>query len=633
MKKLKRLPLLLAAIILLAFAAAFCFASPQSKTYAYGPYDFEFTDFDVTYDVRSDRTMSVTERFTILYKGYSSTGFYRDIPVNAGDRVRNISAYEIINGVQSHLDYGVESEDSDMISLNIGDTTRKTGTEHVYLIKYEYAMTRPADKNVMYLNAIGYGSEGAINDVDITYNLPDGLKPQDVKCYSGRKGSDDQIYDFNMTERADGGTTVSLHLDYLPSYNGVTFSFPFIEGVLSVKTDFTPYWIIIAGCAILAILFAVKFLKFNKDNLTTIINVEAPDEMDPIVMGKLIDNKVDKSDVTSLIYYWADKGYLKINMENPNDVVLLRIMQWLPENAPEHQKYMYAQLFKSGDEVHINSLTNVFYPTVEKVTKTVNTESGKLYDGKSMGVAVFFALIGALIMGLTPIIIAMLTISYKLLIILPLFMVIPSFIIFAATQSVKYGTLKHGKKKTVLLYIVVAILAVVFTLIYLLLVPSFVIETLPKILLCVLGFAIIMISVSIITRTDKYTEKLNKIVGFREFILNAEKDKLETMLEGNPDFYYHVLPYAIVLGVSDIWENKFANLTVAPPSWTYGNNMVDSYVSFAVFNASLRTINNNMLTAFVSRPSSNSLSGGGGHGGSFGGFSGGGHGGGGFRGR
>lgn len=637
MKKIKKyalflfcaLPVILVSLIIWLFGAA-----GTNKAYAYpvDPYAFEFEKYSVTYDVRADRTMDVTLDIAVHYSGYDSTGIMYDIPVNSGDRVRKLKAYELDdwNGEQKWLDYSVKNEESNLITVDMGDHTNKTNETHIYRVKYEYAITKAKDNeiNTLFLNAVGYGSNGEINDVTITVNLPDGFIAQGTKCVTGERGTGGvSVNDFSIN-----GNSVTLNMDYLPPREGVTFTFNFKDGVLGFKPDLTPYWIIIAGCVLLAVLFAVKFLVFNKDGLTPVVNVEAPDDMDPLVMGKLIDNRVDRSDVTSLIFYWANKGYIKINLEDENDIELIRIARSLPSDAPRHQKIMYTSLFNSGDCVKINSLTNSFYTTVEAVTKSVNAENGKLYDGKSMSVAVLFALIGALFMGLTPILSAMFTISRKLIMIAPIFIILPVFVIFALSQAVKYNSLKLKSGTKILMYVGIIALSALFVLFYVLFTPSYVIEVVPKILIGVVGFAIVILSSIMMSRTDAYVQKLNKIIGFRQFIMYAEKDKLETMLEGNPEFYYQVLPYAIVLGVSDIWEDKFKALTVVPPSWTtrsYGDRMFD----FLVFNSVMRNVNSRMTSTFVSRPSSGSFSGGGSHGGSFGGFSGGGHGGGGFRGR
>ena len=637
MKYFKRIPLFIWSLALIAVAAV-CLLSSAATQKAYAAtdyeYGFEYTAFHVEYNVRADRTMDVELNLGVHYSGIKSTGIMFDIPVNAGDRVRNVTACELsggLNGEEIHLDYDVTNEDLNLITVDMGDYTLKRNQTHYYRIRYEYAITKPAknEKNAIFLNAVGFGHTTTLDDVQVTVNLPDGFIGDLTKCYAGLQGTNAE---YRGAVDIDGNR-VTLNIEHMNEKNGITFNFFFEEGVLSVKPDLTPYWIIIAACVLLALLFAVKLLVFNKDGLTPVVGVEAPDEMDPLVMGKLIDNKVDKSDVTSLIYYWANKGYIKIDLRDESDIELIRLYKQLPADAPNYQKRMYNGLFGKNDLVKINSLANKFYTTVEAVTKEVNAESGKLYTGSSMGVAVLFALLGAMFMGITPIALALTGISFKLFTVLPMFMIVPSFIIFALTQTVRYNRLKYTKGKTAVRYLGIVALAAVFTIAYALFIPSYIIEVIPKIILCAVGFAIVMLSSLIISRTPAHVEKLNKIVGFREFILSVEKDKLEMMLEENPELYYQILPYAIVLGVSDIWENKFSALTLAPPNWASSSR--NAAFNFVVFNSLMRNANNRMTATMNSRPapSSGSYSGGGRSGGSFGGFSGGGHGGGGSRGR
>ena len=96
------------------------------------------------------------------------------------------------------------------------------------------------------------------------------------------------------------------------------------------------------------------------------------------------------------------------------------------------------------------------------------------------------------------------------------------------------------------------------------------------------------------------------------------------MLEYEPQLYYKVLPYAQVLGVSNVWEEKFEKITLQPPQWCVGGMSLFDYL---LLNRIMRTATLAMLMrpepkggSFVGR------SGGGGH---FGGFGGGGFGGGG----
>jgi uncharacterized membrane protein len=118
-------------------------------------------------------------------------------------------------------------------------------------------------------------------------------------------------------------------------------------------------------------------------------------------------------------------------------------------------------------------------------------------------------------------------------------------------------------------------------------------------------------------RTPYGNEMLGKIRGFKNFLVTAEKDKLEALVMENPTYFYNILPYTYALGISDKWIKKFETINLQAPTWYDSTNTFDVVV-FSSF------MNNTMSSAervMTSSPSSDSSSGGG--------FSGGGSGGGG----
>jgi len=128
-----------------------------------------------------------------------------------------------------------------------------------------------------------------------------------------------------------------------------------------------------------------------------------------------------------------------------------------------------------------------------------------------------------------------------------------------------------------------------------------------------------------LSRTKEYTDTLGQILGFKDFIVVTEEEKIKFMLEENPQLYYKVLPYAQVLGVTDEWEKKFKNILIEPPTWAYGLQF--DVFDFLILNACLRR---GMITAMMRpRAKGGSFIGRSGGGGGFGGFGGGGFGGGG----
>jgi predicted membrane protein DUF2207 len=54
------------------------------------------------------------------------------------------------------------------------------------------------------------------------------------------------------------------------------------------------------------------------------------------------------------------------------------------------------------------------------------------------------------------------------------------------------------------------------------------------------------------------------LLGFREFLHRAERDRLDRM---PPDTLHKLLPWAIALGVTDVWLGRFSGRSVAPNEW------------------------------------------------------------------
>ena len=126
-------------------------------------------------------------------------------------------------------------------------------------------------------------------------------------------------------------------------------------------------------------------------------------------------------------------------------------------------------------------------------------------------------------------------------------------------------------------------------------------------------------------RTAYGNEILGKIKGFKNFLETAEKDRLEALVNENPTYFYDILPYTYVLGVSDTWIKKFETINLKAPTW-YDSSTSFDMITFSSF------MNNTMISAqsaMSSSSSSSSSSGGSSDGSSGGGSSGGGSGGGG----
>ena len=99
-----------------------------------------------------------------------------------------------------------------------------------------------------------------------------------------------------------------------------------------------------------------------------------------------------------------------------------------------------------------------------------------------------------------------------------------------------------------------------------------------------ISFIAVIIAVNLNNKIEGENKEVGKIFGLRNFILHAEKNRIEVLVGENPLIFYEILPYAYVLGITKKWIKKFEEIEIQTPSWYIGNG------SFAEANASLRVL-------------------------------------------
>ncbi|MEW5826703.1 MAG: DUF2207 domain-containing protein [Candidatus Bipolaricaulota bacterium] len=150
--------------------------------------------------------------------------------------------------------------------------------------------------------------------------------------------------------------------------------------------------------------------------------------------------------------------------------------------------------------------------------------------------------------------------------------------------------------------------------------------------LAVSGLIVLAFSPIMPRKTRSGATALADVLGLAEYIQRAEKDRIEfsDAPEKSPQHFEQLLPYAVALGLTAIWVEKFENLLREPPQWYSGGSTFSGHV----FASSLSRLSAGMQSTFVSAPRTapSGRSAWGGRSSFGGGFSGGGFGGGGGRG-
>lgn len=613
----------------------------------------------------NDRSAKITHDLRVSFDVSGRHGIYYDIPVNSGEKIRNLKV-----NCSSPYSYSHESFNR-VVRIKIGSENRTFSTGATLDVKISYDYITPVHSvspDILALMAIGTGHTCKTNDATVTVtfpNAPDRTTQNNGIWISGEEVSNG---DARVSWNADG-TQVVIKAGKLEPFKGVEVVGQMPAGVLKNHVDTEFIVTLIVGLVLVAAAVLVKVLVRNKP-VTPIVDFYPPridtrygkKHMLPVQMGKIIDDTCSAEDVTSLIFYWANKGYIFIDERDDGIYLQNTTTAAMPRKKPidpfddspveaeqavdgtmykefepvtDYERTLFNALFSHAvtDEdgkrwVSIDSISGKFAESVKQAKTAVNKEySGKLYKRSFTAISVVLA-VACIIFAVCMCVFSTLRIGFLFFNPAGLIMFAPPLVALLVgwVLAKHHFKLENNKRLafTVLFVTVIIGLSVGLTL----LMPTDAMGIAEKL---ILGFSVGIASAIapfLRIRTDFYNEQLNSILGFRTFLRDAEKDRLEALIESDPQYYYDILPYANVLGVSDVWQDKFKDLTVEPPTYYRSSN---SNVLFDIYILSrLNTSISRSMTYVPPKTNSGSFSGGSfGGGGGGGGFSGGSFGGGG----
>ena len=618
----------------------------EARVYAYSGDLIEIQRLDVQMDVNENRSVDVKQSVTVKFLTGNTSMFYLALP-KTGCRYENFNA-TCTGNPDFYFNVKNNPDAEGFIDVNcVGGVSR--GKVWTYDISYTCIQNQEAwERKGMIIDVIGFGSTVPLHNVTATLRFPNAIS--DMKAYVGNNETP-----YNGAVLSPNGRTLTMQFDRLSvAYNdrfeeyvaeGVTVDFT-MNGLDSyaetnIFTDGAMRTLV--GVAVLTVVAVIVLLLTKKSRETMpIVNVNPPEGMDPLVMGKLLDGVIDNEDVTSMVYYFAHQGYLKIDMTDESDPLLISLVPALPDTAPIHQKTLFNGLFKGGREIvgddtfaetcssrreiRVSELVPEFFEESEKAKKQLPQKSA-MYDKKSLFGYFIGAVLGFLFAGIGAYIFGKkLGGGYNYVVGfafgIPL---LANLIIRYIAENYRYKW--KAKKRLILLAVELAI-AVIFTMIFSSFLGRHVATFTEKMLLSIGAFLPAFITQGALARSDGYMKDLNHVLGFKEFIVVTEEEKIKFMLENDPELYYRVLPYAQVLGVTDEWTEKFRKLTVQPPTWYVGVEW--DVFDYLIIHRAMRVAMRGAIAEMAKKSSGGGHIGRGGGGGSFGSFGGGGFGGGGF---
>lgn len=628
-----------------------------SKVSDYYYYDYVLDKYDINIKVNEDNTFDVVETITAYFKK-PKHGIFRTIPltnkITRLDGSKSTNRARITN-LSVNSKYKVSRENGNY-KVQIGDANKTLTGKQNYVIKYTYNLGKDKikDYDELYYNIIGNEWDTAIGNITFTITMPKDFDSSKLGFSSGSTGSTNNS---NIKYNVSNNVITGKYTSILGKNEALTVRCELTDGYFSKAKDIIEPVLYIEFIIPLLFLLISFYLwcKFGKDDeVIETVEFYPPEGFNSLEVGFLYKGYTDNKDITSLLIYLANKGYIKITesqrkslFSKYKDFKITKLKEYDGDNVNEElflkglflKKSSIISLFNdkydSDDESYLNEvrssdLYDNFYITMNKISSNIDNKENKykIYEKSASRKKIF--------------IILMIIVTYLLITIPPIILfgqieIIPFAIIFPIIGFTVLFISVFGKTGSVTKTannIYTKIFGLIwglgfgggpwFALVLPLLLQDTNYLTVYIIgLICILGM---LLCLKLLPKRTKYgNEILGKIRGFKNFLETVEKDKLEALVEEHPTYFYDILPYTYVLGISDKWIKKFESISIVAPTWYAGNGdfNLNSFSSF--INDTMSSAESSMSSSPSS--SSNGSSGGSSGGGSSGGGSGGGGGG------
>ncbi|CAA7194959.1 DUF2207 domain-containing protein [Chryseobacterium potabilaquae] len=593
--------------------------------------------------IDKNSAVTVTENIKVHSLGeYIKRGIYRVLPLsrNLNNRTQKVK-YEIISVKKNGVDeeYHEKIEDG-FLKIYVGnkDVILDPGD-------YDYEIQYKTDHQIgffekydeLYWNVNGTAWDFPIDSLSAKVILPEGSKIVQNSCYKGAYGSTSR----DCTSKILSDNSIEWSAYNLGINEGLSIAAGFQKGIMippPPPTFLEIYGILIGGFIVLSALvfyYYSTWRKYGVDPVKPIVypQFSIPENLSPASLGYIKTENFKNKYITASIISLAVKGYIKI-VESEETGILgffhkkiftLKKLKQPGESLPKEEHNLMNSLFKGGNDIvrfdgkydeKIETAVNNFKETLklqhDEFLNEGNNGSKIVFPFLLVTVVYIIGLflsyrmypeVEKLIVGgflyivflVVFIVIALLVknLSWKFLIPLPF------LLLFGMGNMINFG---HD-----------AVVSNNFNICY---------------IFIVIGFVSLIIYQYLIKRPSE--EKLKKqslIEGFKMYMGAAENEQLKfhNPPQMTPQIFEALLPFAMVLGVDEIWGKKFDEIvkkmsTEYNNTWYHGTSM--NYYSFT--NTLNSSLTNSIQTASTQPSSSGSGSGGGGFSGGGGGGGGGG---------
>ncbi len=607
---------------------------------------YYITNYEVVMNINQDNTVNVQERIEVVFTE-NRHGIVRALPLKSNvqfmhngqekSMLYKLNYYDIeatcANGTGVYDTY----ESNGYLCLQMGSASSFVETYRPVIYDFEYLLDlgddRLTDMDQFYFNIIGSGWDTTIANFNFKLIFPKSI--MDYYSYSGTQQEYGVWLYFNQNNEQKNlkpaidttGTILTYsNTEGLDAFSPVTIRVVMEQGYFNNRRSFTYdiVGLVLGVLCLIALLITFRYTK-SKYKIVPTVEFSEPKDTNSAEVGYLIDATVENRDITSLIIYWASKGYIKI--EEKGKKITLERLKPADDEMKKYEQKFFNKIFATGERVQLDDLGGNFGEAVRDCKYGVRAgHKYKSFNQKAMTSLWYFAILPIILMALALIFTQMRigsTYIYAISFVLLFGVSMAMLWLVSIKKHQYYLGKKFAIRRNIAFVLITAFLVAINILQWDFYCDPFCTKILASILILVGGILICLQSF----HTKKGAILAGQLIGLKNYIEVAEKDRIVLLAEKEPEVFYKILPFAYVLGVSKIWCEKFESIHINAPSWyvTDSGDMFSTIVFYSMFNNSLNSINTTFTASSVHTTASQF----GGPFGSGGGFSGGGFGGGG----
>lgn len=353
--------------------------------------EYFINNYHINIMVNENNTLNITEKIG-AYFNIEKHGIYRKIPLRNeitrldGTTSRN---HTQISDIKVNDKYTLSTENGYKI-IKIGDANDTVTGQKDYEISYLYNLGKDTGKEYdeLYFNLIGEEWDTSISNITFTITMPKEFDSSKLGFSSGSTGSTDSSkitysVDKNVISGRYNGTlnekeALTVRLELPEGY--------FVNAGINVSDNYYLMFIVpIIGLLISLILWR----KYGKDNqVIETVEFYPPSGFNSLEIGFLYKGKANHKDVTSLLIFLANKGYIKIT-ETDNKTIFSTDKSFTITKLKEYdgtntnEKLFLAGLFKNEEVINLTKANQMVKQAKEQGRKIGYFEALKLSKEKT----------------------------------------------------------------------------------------------------------------------------------------------------------------------------------------------------------------------------------------------------------